>query len=61
MWGGGDGGVAVRQVSISGVASLTPESLNLWVETALGVNQPFHGGRLRPPEHIEIYITIHNT
>ena len=35
--------------------------LNLWEETPLGVEQPFHRGHLRPSENTDIYIMIHNS
>jgi hypothetical protein len=35
--------------------------LNLWVTTPLGVEWPFHKGRLRLSENADIYTVIHNS
>lgn len=36
------------------------EGLNLGTATPFGTKQPFHRGRLRPPENTDVYIIIYN-
>lgn len=56
------GGETVREGGTPWTTGLSSVAvLSLWVVIPLGADGPFHKGRLRPPEKIDIYTVIHDS